>query len=143
MGFIRCRGLNLPFSSHHSAAIREKRSTSPVSTVTVCAIRTIMNGIVRGYAVTIKVEIATAPDVEILAALHKSSFVDSWNTRAMSELLAVTGTLAFVAGVDSGFSLIRDLGGEAEILTLAVAEQSRRRGVAKSLVSAMRQWARE
>src|SRR5258707_14729975 len=36
-GFNRCSGANLPLGSHHSSAMREKRSISPSSTV-LCAL---------------------------------------------------------------------------------------------------------
>jgi len=44
---------------------------------------------------------------------------------------------------NKGFGLLRCLGDDAEILTLAVMPDFRRQGVGKAVVAAMAQWARE
>ena len=59
----------------------------------------------------------------------------------MRELLAIPQTHAFVAEGGKGFALIREVKGEAEILTLAVREDHRRQGIGEALVAAMRGWA--
>jgi ribosomal-protein-alanine N-acetyltransferase len=69
-----------------------------------------------------------------LAAIHAASFADAWDTRALADLLATPGTFALVAA--GGFILTRAVGGESEILTLAVVPVARRRGGATQLVEA-------
>jgi ribosomal-protein-alanine N-acetyltransferase len=71
-------------------------------------------------------------DVALLAALHAASFPDAWSAGFIRDLLDSPGAFAFVA--DSGFILARAAGGEAEILTLAVAPEERRRGRGRALV---------
>lgn len=73
-------------------------------------------------------------DVEQLAALHASSFSKPWDAEALSALLAGPGVFAHV--VPDGFVLTRVAGGEAEILTLAVAPAARRRGLGRALMLA-------
>lgn len=71
-------------------------------------------------------------EVADLAALHASAFPDAWSASSLRDLLAGPGVFAY-AGAD-GFILARSAGGEAEILTLAVAPEARRRGIARALV---------
>jgi ribosomal-protein-alanine N-acetyltransferase len=73
-------------------------------------------------------------DVAALAALHAMSFPDGWSVASIRELFAGPGVFAFqLAG---GFILARAAGGEAEILTLAVAPSARRQGRARLLIQA-------
>ena len=71
---------------------------------------------------------------EILADLHASAFAAPWAAGAFAELLAQTGVFAETA--DDGFILIRVVADEAEILTLAVRPEARRRGLGARLVAA-------
>ena len=73
-------------------------------------------------------------DVALLVALHATSFPDGWSAAFIRDLLDGPGTFAFIA--DSGFILARAAGGEAEILTIAVAPEQRRRGTGGALVRA-------
>ena len=73
-------------------------------------------------------------DVAHLAALHQSAFAKAWDKRAISDLLAGPGVFAFFAA--DGFVLARAAGGEAEILTLAIAPAARRQGLGRALVKA-------
>ena len=76
-------------------------------------------------------------DVDVLARLHATSFADAWSAEWIAKLLALPGTFAFLAdGECGGFVLVRAAGGEAEILTLAVAPAARRRGIGSALISA-------
>jgi ribosomal-protein-alanine N-acetyltransferase len=85
-----------------------------------------------------KTVLLTPPhDVDILARLHAASFADAWSAGWIAKLLAQPGIFAFAAGGETGgFVLVRAAGGEAEILTLAVAPAARRRGIGSSLVLA-------
>ena len=71
-------------------------------------------------------------DVAILAALHAASFPDAWSAASIRDLLTGPGVFAFVR--KEGFILARAAGGEAEILTLAVAPDARRHGIGRTLV---------
>jgi ribosomal-protein-alanine N-acetyltransferase len=76
-------------------------------------------------------------DVDALARLHATSFADAWSADWIAKLLAQPGTFALLAREETGgFVLVRTAGGEAEILTLAVAPAARRRGIGSSLISA-------
>jgi len=71
-------------------------------------------------------------DIEILAALHAASFTAAWDGPALAALLAAPGTFAFHHA--DAFVLARSAGGEAEILTLAVAPPARRKGLGRILM---------
>jgi ribosomal-protein-alanine N-acetyltransferase len=73
-------------------------------------------------------------DIAALAALHATSFPESWNADAIRELFAGPGVFAFF--LPEGFILARTVGDEAEILTLAVMPQARRRGLGRLLIGA-------
>jgi len=76
-------------------------------------------------------------DLDALARLHAASFADAWSAEWIGKLLVQPGTSAFMdAGKAGGFVLVRVAGGEAEILTLAVAPAARRRGIGFALVTA-------
>jgi ribosomal-protein-alanine N-acetyltransferase len=72
--------------------------------------------------------------LEMLAALHRTSFPDAWDAPALAALLAAPGT--FVFHLADGFVMARSAGGEAEILTLAVAPPARGRGIGRALMQA-------
>ena len=74
-------------------------------------------------------------DTESLAFVHATSFEDAWSADWIAKLMCQPGVFAFHDGAD-GFVLVRVAGGEAEILTLAVAPAARRRGFGAGLVAA-------
>ena len=78
---------------------------------------------------------ARAADVPALAALHALAFDHPWSGEELATLLASPGGFALIVE-DEGFILCRAIGGEAEILTLAVAPAARRRGAGRALVEA-------
>jgi ribosomal-protein-alanine N-acetyltransferase len=69
-----------------------------------------------------------------LAALHIACFPDPWDAAAISDLLVTPGTFAYAH--EDGFVLARVAGGEAEILTLAVAPAARGQGLGRRLLQA-------
>jgi ribosomal-protein-alanine N-acetyltransferase len=71
-------------------------------------------------------------DVAALASLHATSFPYPWSANAIRELFAGPGVFAFY--LPDGFILARAVGGEAEILTLAVTPIARRQGHARQLI---------
>lgn len=85
---------------------------------------------------------AVAPaDSPLLAALHAASFPpgEAWREDAFARLIALPGTagvLAAEGGAPLGFVLTRRAADEAEILTLAVLPERRRRGVGRALLAA-------
>jgi ribosomal-protein-alanine N-acetyltransferase len=82
---------------------------------------------------------ASTADALELAALHGAAFSQGWSADEISALLATPGGFGLVAvdGVEAaaGFLLARAAGGEAEILTLAVRPDLRRRGLGAALVA--------
>jgi ribosomal-protein-alanine N-acetyltransferase len=69
----------------------------------------------------------------VIAALHAAAFgAACWNTAAFPVLLGTPSTFGFLR--EAGFILARVIAGEAEILTLAVAPEQRRQGIARSLL---------
>lgn len=74
------------------------------------------------------------------AAIHAASFAYPWQEAEFEQLFVALGTVANGAvevKVErlAGFVLSRVAAGEAEILTIAVAPQWRRRGIATSLLT--------
>lgn len=83
------------------------------------------------------IEIATVSDAGALAEIHASAFDRPWSAAEIAALLDSPGTLALqLSGDRKGFVMVRALAGEAEILTLAVAPEARRRGQARALMQA-------
>jgi ribosomal-protein-alanine N-acetyltransferase len=75
-----------------------------------------------------------------LAAMHGACFPEEpWDAAALRLILALSGCfgyLAWEAGAPVGFILARDLGGEAEILSLGVLPERRRCGIGRGLIDA-------
>ena len=74
-----------------------------------------------------------------LAQLHAEAFDRPWSAVEFQTLLAQPGVGALAVEEDEallGFVLIRAIAGEAEILTLAVAPNARRRRIGAALVEA-------
>ena len=69
-----------------------------------------------------------------LSALHHSAFTTPrpWSEAEFAALLAGAGV--FCLGDARGFVMGRAVAGEAEVLTLAVAPEQRRQGVARALM---------
>lgn len=88
---------------------------------------------------------ATPDEAPAMASAHAQAFDRPWDEAVFRELLASTGVFGLVAsGEDpAGVVLCRTIAGEAEILTLAVPPWARRRGIARALMSAALDLARE
>ena len=85
-----------------------------------------------------KIEPARRADAKALARVHAASFDASWSAADLATLLDGPGAFALMArheGVQA-FVLARAIADEAEILTIAVSPDFRRRGLARTLVDA-------
>ena len=75
---------------------------------------------------------------EPLSLMHKACFPeDPWDAGSFERILALHGVFGYLAWLDeipAGFILARDLGGEAEILTLCVLPEMRRLGAGRALL---------
>jgi ribosomal-protein-alanine N-acetyltransferase len=81
-----------------------------------------------------------------LAAIHALAFADAWSAEAVRQLLESPGSFALVAedeGAPLAFILARTAADEGEILTLATLPAARRRGLARALMTAAADLARE
>jgi ribosomal-protein-alanine N-acetyltransferase len=86
-----------------------------------------------------RVRRATRADAAALAQVHASAFDAPWSAADILRFAEDPGGFALAAETEAGmtgFILCRVLAGEAEILTLAVRPEHRRRGVARDLVEA-------
>jgi ribosomal-protein-alanine N-acetyltransferase len=82
----------------------------------------------------------TPADLPAIAALHAECFARRWDEEFLGRLLAAPGAVAFVTIVSDaigGFVLSRTAAGEAEIVSLGVSPQLRRRGIGAGLVRAV------
>ena len=72
----------------------------------------------------------------LLAEIHAAAFPpgERWDAAAMAGLLAMPGAFGLLDD-RGGFVLARAAGGEAELLTVAVAPPVRRHGVGRALVA--------
>ena len=71
-----------------------------------------------------------------MAAIHAAAFppVERWDALAFASQLGLPGSFGLIDQA-GGFILARVAADEAEVLTLAVAPQSRRRGIGRALVA--------
>jgi [ribosomal protein S18]-alanine N-acetyltransferase len=82
---------------------------------------------------------ATRADASALAEVHAAAFDAPWTGEDILRFAEAPGGFAIAAEAETaiaGFILCRAMAGEAEILTLAVRPNQRRRGVAHALVEA-------
>lgn len=85
------------------------------------------------------IQTATQAHAAALAAVHRSAFplAEAWGEDAISLQLALPGVFGLI-DERGGMLLGRVVAGEAEILTLAVAPEVRRQGIATALLHAAR-----
>lgn len=82
---------------------------------------------------------ATATECEEMAAVHAEAFgAKAWRADEFEDLLEGEGIYGYLAKATqpAGLILCRVAGDEVEVLTLGVADASRRRGVGAALLSA-------
>jgi ribosomal-protein-alanine N-acetyltransferase len=76
-------------------------------------------------------------DMAVAAALHARCFDSAWNNAALVEILAMPGSFGALAQIGDqpvGLVIALAVGTEAEVLTLAVLPEFRRRGIARRLL---------
>lgn len=88
---------------------------------------------------------ATVRDLAAMADIHARAFTRAWNENALAALMDGPGIFALLAEQEepSGFILIRVALDEAEILTLAIRPDARRKGLAAGLLESAAARARE
>jgi ribosomal-protein-alanine N-acetyltransferase len=81
---------------------------------------------------------ATPADAPAMSAVHAAAFAAPWSAEDFTDLMDGAGVFGLVAGDARplGVILCRVAAGEMEVLTLGVAPQARRLGIAKALVGA-------
>jgi ribosomal-protein-alanine N-acetyltransferase len=79
-----------------------------------------------------------------MALIHEAAFPpgENWNAAMFAAQLGLPGVFALIDDA-GGMILVRTAADEAEILTLAVAPEARRGGVARALLAAAARAARE
>lgn len=83
--------------------------------------------------------------VPAMASAHAQAFDIPWNEANFHELLGGAGVFGVVASDEDvlGVVLCRAIAGEAEVLTVAVPQWARRRGIGRALMRAALTGARE
>lgn len=79
--------------------------------------------------------VAESDSADRLAALHARAFERPWSAAEFARLMSNPAAFALTEE-GAGFILAWAVGGEAEVLTLAVAQEHRRRGLGAALVAA-------
>lgn len=81
---------------------------------------------------------AGIPYAEVISVLHDACFNETWNEKAISDILSMPGAMGFVIHwleeEPQGYVLMRQAADEAEILSIAVIESARRSGLAGQLL---------
>jgi ribosomal-protein-alanine N-acetyltransferase len=93
-----------------------------------------MSGTESDVVAVIAAEIA---HIGVLAALHADSFETPWSANTFAELLTAPGAVGWLALVDGdpvGLAIGRITLEEAEVLTICVSPEGRRRGAARQLM---------
>ena len=81
----------------------------------------------------------TSADSEVLSAFGADAFVESWPAASLAGLLESPGAFGLLmddADGPRGVVVVQAAGGEAEILTVIVRPDARRRGFGRALVEA-------
>jgi ribosomal-protein-alanine N-acetyltransferase len=83
------------------------------------------------------IEAARAEQAELLGELHARAFDKAWSANEIAKLLENTAVFALISrGAEAqGFVMAWAAAGDAELLTVAVVPQARRKGVGASLVT--------
>ncbi|MGD9968500.1 MAG: GNAT family N-acetyltransferase [Hyphomonadaceae bacterium] len=85
------------------------------------------------------IEAAPSTASDLLASLHARAFAKSWSSAEIGKLMENQAVFALIHGdgaAAQGFVMAWTAGGDAELLTLAVVPEARRRGFGAALVTA-------
>ncbi len=87
------------------------------------------------------IEFAQVNDAKILAKLHKSAFYHSWPESEFSLMLRDKNKNPCLIACDknrniAGFVMLRQVGDEAELLSIITAKKWRKKGIGKALLRA-------
>ncbi len=96
-------------------------------------------------AAQVEIRLAGPPDVEGLSLLHQACFAKGWSRDDIASMMAIPGTEVLVAEAEHhivSMLIIRNMMGEAEILTLATAPILRRQGHGTKLLGQLDDLAR-
>jgi ribosomal-protein-alanine N-acetyltransferase len=81
---------------------------------------------------------ATALDAPVMAALHATGFPDPWSAESFAVMLSQPGVAGWIMGdPPHGLLLVRAAADEAEILTVAVTPDARRKGTGAAMIDEM------
>ena len=87
---------------------------------------------------TAKIIEASICHAEVIAVLHKACFREIWNERSIAEILKMAGAIGLLIGANKrgpqGFILLRVAAEEAEIISIGVAPEARKNGLASILL---------
>ena len=92
--------------------------------------------------VSCRIRPASLADVPALAALEQACFSDPWTAAGIRETIQYETARTFVAqdsGRILGYVMARISGEEGEILDLAVRPETRRHGIGRALLAAVRE----
>jgi ribosomal-protein-alanine N-acetyltransferase len=88
------------------------------------------------------VDRSTPADIGAMADIHARSFSKPWHEDEIARLLSGKGVAAFVVrthgsgeGPPCGFVIVREVAGEAEIITIATDPSKRRLGIGRALMN--------
>jgi ribosomal-protein-alanine N-acetyltransferase len=83
------------------------------------------------------IEAARAEQAELLGELHARAFDKAWSANEIAKLMENTAVFALISrGAEAqGFVMAWAAAGDAELLTVAVVPEARRKGVGASLVT--------
>lgn len=83
------------------------------------------------------IRVAGYPDISHIARIHSANFERGWKSDEIKTMFETPGTKAFVDDMDGtrvAFSIIRFAADECEIISIAVAKESHRRGLGKHML---------
>ncbi|MEQ8387189.1 MAG: ribosomal protein S18-alanine N-acetyltransferase [Alphaproteobacteria bacterium] len=86
-----------------------------------------------------RLEPVTGTFAKVIAKLHRASFAEPWTAATIMEVLALRGGTGFLlrdGGRPAGFILARCVGGEADIISLAILPECRGRGLGTFMMEA-------
>ena len=91
--------------------------------------------------ITFHISQAQSDDYPHLANIHNQCFVSAWSEDELAATLAANGTNCFIANIHGrgnkgpkGFIIVRTLGGQSEVLTIAIDREYRQRGMGRALM---------